>query len=269
MEQFKKGDKVKIIKKSADWNSDGEMDKWLGKIMTIKKVFSDCCDMEEDSEDNDGFGWDWDFKCLELIENESSMENITEYQGKKYREVKRVAKVGELVKIVAAEKGEPYSNENVFYTKFARTSTITVGDRGYILHHSEYVVLEPIEQEFTLADLKPCMFVKLRGYEEFCIAIQEKSNIGFYLVNSFRGLSSLSNYDKNFNSCSFSSYDILEVRDFTNGSAILEPGKLLWQRIEKSPVQIELEKLEQEQRELAEKQKRIADKMEEVRKGLK
>lgn len=211
------------------------------------------------------------------------MENITEYQGKKYREVNRVAKVGELVKIVDAgnipqTNGiDDYKDGDVLkiigikswseLPMYAKNIPQDYTDK--VLNLSEYVVLEPIEQEFTLDDLKPCMFVKLRGYGGFCIAIQEKSNIGFYLVDTFKGLSSLSNYDKNFNSCSFSSYDILEVRDFTNFSAILEPGKLLWQRIEKSTAQIELEKLEQEQRELAEKQKQIADKMEEVRKGLK
>lgn len=71
--KYKIGDKVRIIKKEAKedaleediinsaWNQD--MDKYLGKIMTIKGVTSilDCkiYNMEEDEKENYGRGWAW------------------------------------------------------------------------------------------------------------------------------------------------------------------------------------------------------------------
>ena len=65
-EEFKRlkvGDKVKIVSKREgdDWNEDGEMDKWLGKVMTIRKIHdnnNDACKMEEDKTEFCG-GWYW------------------------------------------------------------------------------------------------------------------------------------------------------------------------------------------------------------------
>ena len=71
--KYKIGDKVRIIRKevkedafeediiNSAWNQD--MDKYLGKIMTIKGVTSilDCkiYNMEEDEKENYGRGWAW------------------------------------------------------------------------------------------------------------------------------------------------------------------------------------------------------------------
>lgn len=54
IEEFKKlkvGDKVKIVDRRVGygWSSSGKMDKWLGKIMTIRTPFDGICvQMEED-----------------------------------------------------------------------------------------------------------------------------------------------------------------------------------------------------------------------------
>ncbi|MBM6798111.1 hypothetical protein H7U28_04530 [Coprobacillus cateniformis] len=79
--KYKIGDKVRIIKKEAKedaleediinsaWNQD--MDKYLGKIMTIKGVTSilDCkiYNMEEDEKENYERGWAWTEEMIEEL----------------------------------------------------------------------------------------------------------------------------------------------------------------------------------------------------------
>lgn len=60
-EKLKVGDKVKIVDKrtGTGWNPRGKMDKWLGKIMTIRDVEPyGLVKMREDAaENNDGWWW--------------------------------------------------------------------------------------------------------------------------------------------------------------------------------------------------------------------
>ena len=61
-DKYEVGDKVKIVDK---WNintcqaTNGAMDKWLGKVMTVKTVGFDTYRMEEDA------GWLWNNACIE------------------------------------------------------------------------------------------------------------------------------------------------------------------------------------------------------------
>ena len=61
MAKYKVGDKVLIVNhRVGPMNLDGEMDKWLGKTMTIRKVFADgIYFMEEDKDEHYGKGWAW------------------------------------------------------------------------------------------------------------------------------------------------------------------------------------------------------------------
>lgn len=58
--KYKVGDKVRIVseKVGEHWNDNGLMDKWLGKIMTIRKLSDEYYKMVED-EDDWGCGWFW------------------------------------------------------------------------------------------------------------------------------------------------------------------------------------------------------------------
>lgn len=113
--------------------------------------------------------------------------------------------------------------------------------------------------------IEPCLFVRIRGENAPCIAIKETSDIGFYSTENYRGISSLSSYDKNLNNSSDNDeYDIIEIMDFTDYSSILKCGKTIWKREEapiKSPTQLEIESIESEQR-------KLADRLSELRKGL-
>ncbi len=68
--KFKIGDKVVVKRKGSNWNLNGEMDHWLGKVMTIRKYDNsdDTYKMYEDISECDGFGWWWSEEDLELYE---------------------------------------------------------------------------------------------------------------------------------------------------------------------------------------------------------
>ena len=76
--KFKIGDKVTVKRKGSNWNPDGKMDHWLGKVMTIKVYDNndDTYKMYEDISEHDGVGWWWSEKDLELYES-APEENIS------------------------------------------------------------------------------------------------------------------------------------------------------------------------------------------------
>ena len=63
MSKYKCGDKVRIVGyRTVHMNHSGGMDKWLGKVMTIRSVdrFLPGYWMEEDYGENIGCGWAWE-----------------------------------------------------------------------------------------------------------------------------------------------------------------------------------------------------------------
>ena len=64
MAKFNIGDKVIVAKKGGTWNIEGMMDKWLGKVMTIREVWGQGgYQMVEDENENNG-GWIWNEEDL-------------------------------------------------------------------------------------------------------------------------------------------------------------------------------------------------------------
>lgn len=67
MAKYKVGDKVRIVE---EWNDEcnqnrlGLMDKWLGKVMTVRSIESCYYRMEEDFGENVGDGWAWGEKSI-------------------------------------------------------------------------------------------------------------------------------------------------------------------------------------------------------------
>lgn len=65
--KYKVGDRVRIV---SEWgegccqNALGKMDKWLGKIMTVKYVGRSWYRMVEDTKEPDGTGWVWNENCI-------------------------------------------------------------------------------------------------------------------------------------------------------------------------------------------------------------
>lgn len=61
MAKYKVGDKVRIVDhRTGPMNNFGKMDKWLGKVMTIRECLLSGYWMEEDYGENIGYGWCWD-----------------------------------------------------------------------------------------------------------------------------------------------------------------------------------------------------------------
>ena len=61
MAKYKCGDKVRIVDhRTGPMNNFGKMDKWLGKVMTIRGLSSFGYWMEEDYGEYLGDGWMWD-----------------------------------------------------------------------------------------------------------------------------------------------------------------------------------------------------------------
>ena len=75
-DKYEVGDKVKIVDKwiSGTQSSFGEMDKWLGKVMTIKRNIGYCYKMNEEVAENIGKGWVWSINDIEgkIIEESES-----------------------------------------------------------------------------------------------------------------------------------------------------------------------------------------------------
>ena len=61
MAKYKVGDKVRIVdNRTGPMNNFGKMDKWLGKVVTIRECLLSGYWMEEDYGENIGYGWCWD-----------------------------------------------------------------------------------------------------------------------------------------------------------------------------------------------------------------
>ena len=65
--KYKAGDKVRIVSKWGEGcchRQTGRMDKWLGKVMTVRDVGITLYRMVEDIEDNESGGWAWTENCI-------------------------------------------------------------------------------------------------------------------------------------------------------------------------------------------------------------
>ena len=65
--KYKAGDKVRIVSKWGEGcyqSPTGRMDKWLGKVMTVRDVGITLYRMVEDIEDNESGGWAWTENCI-------------------------------------------------------------------------------------------------------------------------------------------------------------------------------------------------------------
>ena len=92
--KYKAGDKVRIVSKWGEGcyqSPTGRMDKWLGKVMTVRDVGITLYRMVEDIEDNEWGGWFWNENCIAGLACENKIVITTDgtetlarlYDGKK------------------------------------------------------------------------------------------------------------------------------------------------------------------------------------------
>lgn len=91
--KYKVGDRVRIVDhRTKIMESSGKMDRWLGKIMTIKSIGKGRCSgdalyykMVEDEKEFFGGGWYWDDECIAGLA-EKEREPWTEEEIEKARD---------------------------------------------------------------------------------------------------------------------------------------------------------------------------------------
>lgn len=75
--KYKVGDKVRIVSKWGEGccqNRQGKMDKWLGKVMTIRTTYGYCTyGMKEDVGENGGLSWLWNENMIEGLASEKKI----------------------------------------------------------------------------------------------------------------------------------------------------------------------------------------------------
>lgn len=84
-EKLKVGDKVKIadVKTGAGWNCYGKMDRWLGKIMTVRDIDPyGVVRMREDADENYG-GWYWSSSMIDCKVDEPATIEMHIVRGNK------------------------------------------------------------------------------------------------------------------------------------------------------------------------------------------
>lgn len=84
-DKLKVGDKVKIVdvKTGAGWNGYGKMDRWLGKIMTVRDIDPyGVVRMREDADENEG-GWYWGSSMIDCKVDEPATIEMHIVRGNK------------------------------------------------------------------------------------------------------------------------------------------------------------------------------------------
>lgn len=128
--KFRIGDKVVVKRKGSTWNSNGEMDHWLGKVMTIRKYDNsdDSYKMYEDISECNGCGWWWSEEDLELYES-APEENISIVM----RDGKVIAT--DILSGTSVEVSDGFESgaKEALESLFAKRKEIKVGDRVKII----------------------------------------------------------------------------------------------------------------------------------------
>lgn len=118
MSKYKVGDKVRIVSawgKGCYQNKAGEMDKWLGKTMTIREVTpNNYYLMEEDNAERSGTGWAWNEACIVGLANKFNVGERYKVSGDSEYEAGNIIEVtgvkGHMV-YYKTIKGNPDSGE--------------------------------------------------------------------------------------------------------------------------------------------------------------
>ena len=87
---YRNGTKVVIVRKVDNFNKRGKMDKWIGKVMTIREPYRGIYKMEEDIEEWSK-GWNWSSECFKTVTSLCRNSNISaeEFLKRYYNDLKK------------------------------------------------------------------------------------------------------------------------------------------------------------------------------------
>ena len=76
--KLKPGDKVRIVSEKTGelWNPAGFMDKWLGKVMTVRENLGNIVLMEEDIKEYDA-GWRWYPEMIDCVVDKNNASDAS------------------------------------------------------------------------------------------------------------------------------------------------------------------------------------------------
>lgn len=159
MSKYKVGDKVRIVSEwgdGCDQNSEGKMDKWLGKTMTIRELSKNCGElaykMKEDKNEHFGIGWYWNEKCIAGLTNKFNV-------GERYKVGdESLLEAGNIIEITCVD------SDRVYY------KTIIAVDGGKVRDsfdaRSEFAknLIPFIEENEKIIIIRDCQNVTARKY---------------------------------------------------------------------------------------------------------
>lgn len=150
--KYKVGDKVRIVKekKGAGWNSDGLMDEWLGKVMTIESVHFHHYKMEEDKGQ-----WYW-FEGM--IEGEATEMTKSDLIAGKH--------------VVETRNGRRFL---IFDSKVGKFMFETNGEFMLLESYDEYLMMIDEDEDFDIMKIyefkNPASKFSMQKYSEQCLTL--------------------------------------------------------------------------------------------------
>lgn len=150
--KYKVGDKVRIVKekKGDEWNREGLMDEWLGKIMTIESVKEFSYRMKED-----GRKWFW---YEGMIEGEATEMKKSDLIAGKH--------------VVETRDGRRFL---IFDSKVGKFMFETNGEFMLLESYDEYLMMIDEDEDFDIMKIyefkKPASKFSVQKYCEQCLTL--------------------------------------------------------------------------------------------------
>ena len=185
--KLKPGDKVRIVSKKTGeyWNSLGLMDKWLGKVMTVRENLGNIVLMKEDIKEFDD-GWRWFPYMIDCVVSEPA---VTEHLVRGNKTIVKLSngKVG-IARCNPADKFDMYAGAALALARAygvgpkpaePKTQQFEIGDR---------VRLKPYDEVLDHISVYAMTWQKLSAFEGEIVKIEQGSlHRGLIVLVSFPG----------------------------------------------------------------------------------
>lgn len=198
MSKYKVGDKVRIVSawgKRSIHNTQGKMDHWLGKVMTIRVAEGRYYRMQEDLKENCGRGWGWNDAMIaglaepkSFIETKSS-KDPADRNFDDWVVVDREPRIGDYVRL---------TGKQWFFSAVGDILRVTDkmdGDGPYLVAVKDHIKTENAPQQSHDPEYKWCYYgryfevIEPRESYKPCETRYKYVGIGFAALGEIRYLS--------------------------------------------------------------------------------